>query len=153
MLKNIYLLVIILSINTSFGQNLTVNEQGNVLDENKLVLKTNEVQKLLANYPEQLLLFNAGNKKKSIGNILLLSGCGLIATDLVISLTSDQQFPKLLSAIGLGAIIVAIPIKMGYSKKINTAINDYNNNKKIGYNNKLEVISNNAGIGLKLTFK
>ena len=141
-----------MTLNYALGQKLIVNSNGTVLDENNLIIKTADVQKILANYPEQLAMYNVGNKKKNTGNVLLLAGCGLIATDLVISLIADRQFPKLLSAIGLGTIALAIPIKMGYSKKISTAISDFNNQKNIGYNNKLEIISNNVGIGIKLTF-
>jgi hypothetical protein len=152
MKKLLFLLCCIFSFFISFGQKLNVNPNGNITDENKQILIPLEVKKLLANYPEQLALYDVGNTKKKIGNILLISGFGLIGTDLIISLTSDNQFPKMLSAIGLGAVALAIPVKIGYYNKIKSAVDGFNNNKKIGYSNKLEIIAKNTEIGLKLTF-
>ena len=136
----------------TYSQKLSTNANGQVFDENNKQLKTEEVQKLLENYPKQLAIYNSGNSKKNIRNICLLSGFGLIGTDLIISLANDTQFPKILSAIGAGAVLAAIPIKLGYTNKIQTAVNDYNNDKKVGYKTKFDLFVNPLSIGIKLTF-
>ncbi len=147
------LLLFVLFINLQLlAQKLTTTSYGSVLDENKSILKPEQVKTILYNYPEQLKDYSDGNKKKKLGNIFIIAGAGLIFTDLVISLTKDKSFPKMLSAIGIGSIAVGVPIKLGYSKKIKNAIDGYNNNKKIGYHEKLEITANNAGLGLKLSF-
>ena len=152
-MKYNFLIIVLFAISIhSFSQELTTNSYGSVLNQDKTIIKPDEVKKLLANYPDQLNEYSLGHKKRKLGNVFIYSGVGLIFTDLIISLGKDKSFPKALSAVGFGAIAVGVPIKLGYSKKIKNAIDGYNSNKKVGYNQKLEIIGTNNGLGLKLSF-
>ena len=63
--------------------------------------------------------------------------------------------PSAATYIGLAAIVVAIPVKIGFSKKIENVVTDYNNQATTGFNQlnkqKLDLITNSNGIGLRLT--
>jgi hypothetical protein len=64
----------------------------------------------------------------------------------------DNGNPFVLSIVGLAAMVVAIPVKIGFSKKIKNVVTDYNHQKATGYNNpKLDLITNSNGLGLRLT--
>ena len=152
MIKKLSLIIMFLLPMSIFCQQLSTTTYGSVLNSEKTILKSDEVKQLLANYPEQLKEYSSGIKKRNTGNIFIYSGVGLIFTDLLVSLGKDLNFPSTLSAIGFGAIAVGVPIKIGYSKKIKNAIDGYNLNKKTAYSQKLELIGNNNGLGLKLTF-
>ncbi|MBC7641592.1 MAG: hypothetical protein H7174_04540 [Flavobacterium sp.] len=152
MKHNLLIVFIFLLHINCYSQLLKTNSYGSVLNEDKTIVKPEDVKKLLANYPTQLNEYSLAIKKRNLGNIFIYSGVGLIFTDLLISLTKDLDFPKALSAVGFGAISVGVPIKLGYSKKIQNAINGYNSKKELGYNQKLEIIGNPSGLGIKLSF-
>ena len=136
----------------SYCQELRTNSYGSVVNKENVILKTDDVKKILTNHPNQLAEYSLGIKKRNSGNIFIYSGIGLIFTDLIISLGKDLTFPKTLSAIGFGAIAVGVPIKLGYSKKIKNAIDGYNLDQKVGYQQNLEIIGNANGLGVKLSF-
>lgn len=103
---------------------------------------------------------------------MLIEGLGLVTEDLLVALTTDgdnefstnenpfsvqseRNFPTALSYLGVVAVVVAFPIKIGFSKKIKNRVTDYNNMTATGYHrsneNKLDFITNSSGIGLRLT--
>jgi len=53
-------------------------------------------------------------------------------------------------------MILSIPVKIGYTKKIKTVVKDYNaelSNKDTGLNfESMSIVANKNGLGLKLTF-
>lgn len=63
--------------------------------------------------------------------------------------------PSVTTYIGLASFVTAIPIKIGFSKKIKNVVSEYNNEATIGYKQfnekKLDLITNSNGIGLRLT--
>ena len=86
---------------------------------------------------------------------MIIGGLGLLVTDIAIGANADVKFPSTLTYIGLGSIAIAIPIKVGFSKKIANVVSDYNAQKSVGYSesnhNKFELITNYNGFGLRLT--
>ena len=59
------------------------------------------------------------------------------------------------AAIGLAAIIVAIPIKIGYTKKVKKAVDMMNTdlkNPKQGFIESSAIIANGNGLGIQLSF-
>lgn len=66
-----------------------------------------------------------------------------------------NNYPSLMTYIGIAAIIIAIPIKIGFSKKIKNVVTDYNNQNATGYKqfneSRLDLITNSNGIGLRMT--
>ncbi len=128
---------------TSYSQQLIYKNGGRVYNfENKKVT-SNEVRQLLENNTEALALYNSGRSKKTWGNVLFYGGLGLVATNLIVGLNSDNitttypgngYYPSVQSErtnmtaaiIGGAMIIASIPIKIGYPKKIRSAIEKYN---------------------------
>lgn len=68
---------------------------------------------------------------------------------------SDRSIPKIIAFVGLAELLIAIPVKIGFSKKIKNVVTEYNNQNNTGYkqfnNQKLDLITNSDGIGLRLT--
>ena len=66
-----------------------------------------------------------------------------------------NNYPSLMTYIGIAAVIVAIPVKIGFSNKIKNVVTDYNNQNATGYEQfndpRLDLITNSNGIGLRLT--
>jgi hypothetical protein len=122
-----------------------------------------------------LALYNAGRSKKTAGNILLLGGTAVNVTKLLVDLTTSAKQSLTTSGNGLGTrvqseqvssafylvggkmIIGVIPIKIGFSKKIDQAVDLYNKKIltiEIGLKiQETYFISNAYGFGLGLNFK
>ncbi len=92
----------------------------------------------------------------------MIGGLGLLATDVLVELFSPvdtnennevkKTYPSTLTYIGAAAVVISIPVKIGFSKKIKNVVEEYNTNKQpTGSLHKMEFISNNNGIGLRLT--
>lgn len=131
-------------------------KNGNVLDSNNKKLSNNEVRKLLESHSEFLATYNQAKSKSTVGGLLLGFGLGLTTADLVVGLNQDVKYPTALTYIGLAATIISIPVLSGRSKKIETAIDGYNNSlatKKVGFSvDKMNIITNKNGIGMQLSF-
>jgi multisubunit Na+/H+ antiporter MnhE subunit len=103
-----------------------------------------------------LASYSTGQTKASVGGFLLGFGTGFIITDLVTAASQDKVYPSALTYIGLASALVSIPIIIGHTKKIKTAINGYNTSitdKKVGFQiEKINILSNKNGIGMQLSF-
>jgi hypothetical protein len=74
-------------------------------------------------------------KQRHLLRIPLGFGTGFIITDLVTAASQDKVYPSALTYIGLTSAL-SIPIIIGHTKKIKTAIDGYNNSitdKKVGF--------------------
>jgi hypothetical protein len=111
---------------------------------------------------EELKLYNAGKSKQTVGNIMLYGGIATVAINhySIIqnannkgAINSDRNIPYI---IGAGLILTAIPIKIGFSKKIKkavTLINEGLKNPKTSFNiESTNFISNSNGVGFSITF-
>lgn len=138
----------------SFAQ-LSVKSRGRVFDANGEQLRVARVREILSTKPNYLDLYDEGRTKKTAGNVLLIGGATLILADLAVGFTQDKQYPTALTAVGALALIIAIPVKVGYSKKIRKSIDGYNgkvaDNSTISLEN-LSICSNRNGIGLRFNF-
>jgi hypothetical protein len=155
MIKRIlFVLALIFSLQ-SFSQKLIYTNNGNILDSNSVKLSPEQVETLLKDNEDLFRSYVAARSKKSVGNIMLIAGLGLIATDLAIGASKNAEYPTFFTIIGGITTLIAIPVKMGFSKKIKNVVNDYNTKNGFTYNNtnsKFEVITNNFGLGMRLTF-
>lgn len=163
MIKRILFLVFVLSSLQSYSQNLVYKSNGNIRDSENNRISPDKVRELLANNEKLLADYNAGRSKKTAGNILLIGGLGLLATDLLVGVytpvdindLNKKVYPSALTYIGVLAVVIAIPVKIGFSKKIRNVVSDYNNQKSVGFNQfqyqKMEFITNSKGLGLRLT--
>lgn len=168
MIKPLFFLLLFFCNLQSYSQKLVYKSNGNIKDTENNTVSPTRVRELLANNEKLLADYNAGRSKKTVGNILLIGGFGLLATDVLIGATSDgnttvsgnsmqtqRNYPSALTYVGLAALVIAIPVKIGFSNKIRNVIADYNNQTNTGYNQynkqKLDLITNSNGIGLRLT--
>ena len=154
MTKQFLFFIIILFSFHSFSQKLIYNSNGNIIDAQNNKVSPEQVRAILSNTQQILDNYNVGRNKKTIGNIMLYGGLGFIIGDLFNGLTNDIVYPTALTYIGAASLVISIPVKIGFSNKIKKAVSDYNS-KPVGYNqdykNKMEIISNHNGIGLRLT--
>ena len=111
-------------------------------------------RELLKKQPELLKSYNEGILKQNTGNLFIAAGVGFIVGDLASGLYGTTPYPRVATYIGLTTLIIAIPIKIGFSKKIQRAVDDYNKtvvNKTVTLE-EINIISNRNGIGLALSF-
>jgi hypothetical protein len=162
MKKIIVLLLIFLPI-IGFSQDLlTYKSGGRIYNQTNQKLSSDEVRSLMAQNSEGLKLYNAGKSKQTVGNIMLYGGISTVAINHYSilqnaknkgAINSDRNIPYI---IGAGLILTAIPIKIGFSKKIKKAVNLINEdikNPKNGFNiESTNFISNSNGVGISLTF-
>lgn len=170
MIKQLVLVLFFLGSLPSFAQKWIYKSNGTIFNTENQKIIPDQVREVLANNEKLLAEYNAGRSKKTAGNVLLIGGFGLIAADLIsgatsdgnttvsgngYSIQSDKNYPTVLTYIGVAAVVIAIPIKIGFSKKIRNVVSEYNNLEKLGYSDsnfkKLDLITNSNGIGLRLT--
>ncbi|MFI0491503.1 hypothetical protein [Flavobacterium sp.] len=172
MIKQVLILLLFFISLQSYSQKLVYKSNGNILNSENQKIKPDQVRELLANNEEFLADYNAARSKKTIGNVLLIGGFGFLVADLIhgvtasgmtatptgggnYSLQSERTYPTALTYIGVAAIIIAIPVKIGFSKKIKNVVNEYNNQKATGNldinKQKLDIITNSKGIGFRFT--
>ncbi|WP_395065737.1 hypothetical protein [Flavobacterium sp.] len=167
MKKSVLLLLLILPL-LSFSQDvLTFKSTSRVFNSDNKKLTSSEVRDLFSTNPEALRLYNSGMTKKTIGNILLYGGLSSLITTHLIRVTDSNtidQYGRLtiktrsnvMYFVSAGVVLIAIPIKIGFSKKIKKAvsiINDDLKNPKTGFNiESTSFISNSNGVGFSITF-
>lgn len=152
MIKQLFILLFFVCSLQSFSQKLVYKSNGNILNSENQKISPDQVRELLKDNEKLLADYNAGRTKKTVGNVLIIGGFALLTADLLTGLTADVKFPTALTYAGLASLIIAIPVKIGFSNKIEKVVTDYNNQLTTGYNiPKLDLITNSNGIGLRLT--
>lgn len=152
MIKQLFILLFFVCSVQSFSQKLVYKSNGNILNSENQKISPDQVRELLKDNQKLLDEYNAGRTKKTAGNVLIIGGFALLTADLLTGLTADVKFPTALTYAGLAALVIAIPVKIGFSNKIEKVVEDYNNQLTTGYNKpKLDLITNSNGIGLRLT--
>lgn len=170
MKRSLTILFFMLTI-AGYSQQLTYGSGGTVYNSENKKLNSDEVRKLLADNSEALALYNSGRNKKTWGNVLFYGGLGLVATNLVIGMNSDDitttypgngYYPSpqaertnMTAAIIGGALLIAsIPIKIGYPKKIKSALEKYNNSIVGTYKSqpKTTLLASSNQIGFRIEF-
>jgi hypothetical protein len=161
------LFVVLLNIFISNAQSTyTYGTGGNVLENGKKLNSTLVREKFTGNY-KLLEMYDAGRNKKTWGNVLFYGGFGLAALNLTLSATayvgpgsngqpSVEKVPgPQLAIIGGVLTLVSIPIKVGYPKRIKSAIELMNTTgevtpKKVAY--QLNISPSVNGMAIRLTF-
>lgn len=164
LMKKLSLLFLLIFPLLNFAQDtLTCKSGGRVYNSNQQKLTSEEIQSLLANNTEALHLYNVGKTKQTLGGILFYGG---ISTCIIkhISMINKHSGTNSVNAntnnvmyfIGGAMTVIAIPIKLGFSKKIERAISLINEdlkNPKTGFHiESTSFISNSNGIGISITF-
>ena len=170
MKQNFTILFLLLTF-AGYSQQLTYGSGGRVYNSENKKLRPDQARALLADNPESLALYNSGRNKKTWGNVLFYGGLGLVATNLVIAMNSDDistSYPgngyypspqsersNMTAAIIGGALLVAsIPIKIGYPRKIKSALEKYNNGLANTYKSepKTTLLASTNQIGFRIEF-
>jgi hypothetical protein len=173
MIKPLFFLLLFFCSLQSHSQKLVYKSNGTILDFESQKISPNQVRELLKDNQQLLEDYNDGRSKKTLGNILIISGLGFLTADLVQGVTASgisatpieggqyalqdekNNYPSLMTYIGIAAVIIAIPIKIGFSNKIKNVVTDYNNQNATGYKQfnepRLDLITNSNGIGLRMT--
>jgi len=155
-MKNSILIILFLfAFQLSFAQKLVYKNRGNITDENGKNLSSTEVRSLLADNEKLLVEYNEGRTKKTVGNILLVAGPTIAFGVIASQMYNDKPVSTGIAAVGIVSMLVAIPVKIGFTKKIKQVVSEFNNQKAIGANNfkvdNLDIIANSNGLGIKLT--
>lgn len=153
MKKIILILTLLFSIIT-FSQEI-VKQRGRFYVNEKQI-SSREARQLISKNTEALALFKSSKTKESIGGFLIGFGTATVIIDLAIGLASDVKYPSGFTYVGLSSLLASIPILSGKNKKMDKAIELYNNGlKSTGYTNsdlEFNIIANQRGYGLQLRF-
>jgi hypothetical protein len=155
-MKKIFFLLIFLTTTSLFSQELIYKTGGRIFSTEGQKIKPTEVRELLKNQPAMLDFYNKGRSKKITGNILFYGSFALLATDFLTAAESEASYPRALTYFGIGSFLLSFPVKIGYTKYIKTAVEDYNkelNNKDNGLTiESIQFVTNQNGVGLKINF-
>ena len=117
------------------AQSLNVKNSGNVYDMDGNKWTPKEVHDILADNPQALASYTKGRSKKTWGNILLYSGLAMATTNIAIGFKTEaviEQYNFAPTIIGVAMALIAVPVKIGHTKKVKKAIelhNSKNNNQ------------------------
>jgi hypothetical protein len=166
-MKNL-IIVLLLFTSVSFSQETYTFKSGGRVFENNERLNSIEVNKKFSSNSEILKLYNNGRNRKTAGNLLLWSGIGTgiikFLSDTNQHIEQDnrgnikvKQTSNVLYFVTGSIVLIAIPIKIGFLKKIKKSIILMNEKIKsqkqnTGINFESNIIANANGVGLKLTF-
>ncbi|MGZ9676215.1 hypothetical protein [Flavobacterium sp. GNP001] len=167
MKQKVFFLLVLFMCLKSWSQTLVYKGSGTVTNQKNTVLTPNLVRIALAEHPDLLKEYNIGRRKKTVGNTMLLAGPVLIGVGTMAYVISNfdsgmnpgyaeprNTVPKIMMGTGLAAMLIAIPVKIGFSKKVKNSISQYNNRLETTSetnNNNLEIVGNTNGLGLRLT--
>ncbi|TDO95392.1 hypothetical protein [Flavobacterium sp. 245] len=180
MKRNLTVLFLMLAFAGYSQGKLTYGSGGSVYNSENQKVNTNLVRALMDTNPEALKLYNSGRSKKTWGNVLFYGGIGLVATNLIVAMNSDNNYTSTsktiynnngtpivtvvsvssersnmaLAVIGGAMLVASIPIKIGYPKKIKAALEKYNNGLAETYKPepKTTLIASTNQIGLRIEF-
>lgn len=166
-MKNLIFAFLFIS-SLSFSQEIYTFRSGGRVFENKERLNSIEVNKKFAANSEILKLYNNGRNRKTAGNLLLWGGIGAGVIKFLSDVNQNieyydtgslqvKQTSNVLYFITGTMVLVAIPIKIGFQKKIRRSIilmnKDIKSQKQdTGLNLETNIIANTNGVGLKITF-
>ena len=104
-------------------------------------------------------LYNKAKNKSVFGGLLLGLGSVLIVSDAVKAIvTEGGQFPTAIAASGAVLVGTSIFVLKGKNKKLQEAVDTYNNGLKTtselenNYEANLNLVANQNGLGLRLSF-
>lgn len=140
---------------------LVCKKNGKIFNSSNQKLTSDEVKDLMKTNLKATDLYSAGKTKQILGNIFLYGGIATVAINHYSALQKakniedSETISNVPYIIGGAMIIMAIPIKIGFSKKIQKAvslINDDLKNPKTTSYIETFFVSNSNGIGISLTF-
>ncbi len=154
---------------SSFSQEVFKFKSGGRILQNDKIISPTDIRAQF-NYNQQIIdLYDAGRSKKTFGNVLLYGGIGSVLYGLIDSQYfpinkkdprtgnpyNEYSNPISFYVIGGAMIVSAIPIKIGFSKKIRKAVelmNEDLNKQKTTFIESADFIANSNGVGVSVTF-
>jgi hypothetical protein len=161
-MKTLFLAFILLIGFSAFSQGLTLGdtspkplklENGRIYQDGEQI-PSYQVKKILASNLHSLKVYKQAKSKETLGATLLGIGATLSVVDLAIGLFSDAKYPTAMTYVGVGMMAISVPILCGRAKKIEDAVNSYNEGLKntSSANFDLNAVANQNGIGIQLKF-
>ena len=161
-MKNILLILALLVGFTAFSQGLTLGKQPSKeikLEKGRFYIAgepipSYQMKKVFASNLHSLKLYKQAKSKETLGGALLGIGTAMTVVDLAIGLFSDVKYPTALTYVGLGAVVVSIPVLSGRRKKIEEAVKSYNEGLKntTSADFDMNAIVNQNGVGIQIQF-
>ena len=152
----------------SFSQEIyTSSGNGNVYDSKKNKIAPEVFKQLLQSNQPALDLYNADRTKKTVGNLLLYGGFATAIGNLLYQAnkaiepygaynnSKSESTPNVLFFVAGAMVLIAIPVKIGFSNKVKKSVEMYNNysqKTKVSFIQTTSILANRNGIGLALTF-
>lgn len=147
---------------TAFAQSLTLGDSSPMplkLEKGKIYqngeqIPSYQVKKILATNLHSLKVYKQAQTKQTLGGALLGLGSAAVIVDGAIGLFSDAKYPTALTYGGLGAIAISLPILSGRAKRVEDAVNSYNEGlKTVGATHfEMNAVVNQNGIGFQIQF-
>lgn len=156
MRKNIFLIIGILFLNVSFGQeiDMKLNPLGYKFVQNGEKLNWKKLEKATKPNYEANLLIKKAKKHNTVSKISALFGGVLIGVPIGQSI-NDRNPDWILAYIGTGIAIAGIPFSFSAFNKVNEGVDKYNLSLKptsYKFNPELKIFTNGNGIGLLMNF-
>lgn len=154
-MKHLLLLLVTLSSIVVSAQKLEVKGKKYFLNNEQVA--TYEVKKLMKDTDYAAYAnFKSYTSKTSWGGFLIGFGGAMIVADAVKSIASKEDYPGVMSAIGAASLIASFPVMKGRSKKLEKAVDLYNEAvttpDQSKSNFEINIVANNRGMGLQLNF-
>ena len=174
-MKKILLIFVMLFSMVTYSQEIyTFKSGGRVFDSQNQKISPDDFRNLLVTNQPALELYETGRNKKTIGNVMLYGGISTLIGKFIydisyvtpykitqsngpypVTTVTSEESSRVLYYVGAGLVLVAIPIKIGFSKKIKRAIEMLNEDNSKPKKTSIETASfiiNSNGIGLSITF-
>ena len=162
-MKKLFLSILFILPFFMFSQDVYTFKSGGRVFENSIKLNPIQVREKFADNTEILSLYNAGRTKKTVGNVLFFGGISTliikhISVGKKVAPDSNGNFGKadnIMYFVGAGMIVLAIPIKIGFEKKIKKSIVLMNENPpkdKVGFIDSSSLLLNSNGVGISFSF-
>ncbi len=161
-MKNLLLACALLFGFTAFSQGLTLGdtspkplklENGKIYQDG-VQIPSYQVKKILATNLHSLKVYQQAKSKETLGGALLGLGTAMTVVDLAIGLFSDAKYPTALTYVGLSAVVISIPVLSGRARKVEDAVNSYNEGLKNTSLSDVDLnaVANQNGIGIQIKF-
>lgn len=151
-MKNVLTLLCFFLLTAASAQEIKM-ERGKFY-QNGVQISSYETKNLLKANNEAYTYFKSAKNKEGLGGFLLGLGIGLTVGDVVKGLVSDADYPSGFTYAGAGCIAASIPVLSGRKKRLEKAIELYNNGLKAtgttDFN--MNILANSNGYGLQITF-
>jgi len=157
MMKRFFLLLAICLFGLSYAQ-YTASRNGVIYDQNGNHVRVDQFKNMLYKHPKILDAYESGRMKKDFGNTLMIGGISLATISLASALygpaTPGEPPSVALPMIGGGMFIIGGLLKIGFKKKIQFAVDEFNKLQTTSSNYEPEYyfVSNQNGIGIKINF-